>query len=377
LLYSFADELDDAYYILWHGNAAVNADMRVGDGNVGTGTLYADVVDATTAVRIAGVNIGSASGGIWSQNGNDAYYSIGAVGIGVNPPAAYGDGQAYIQELANPRIGFEGLYPNLMFYDWASSAAIGGVTFDSLNFELVFDATADLVGSVTITDTGVEAGYVNATSATITDVTASTSDLGAAIADTLTSGTQTVTGDVDIDGDFTLTGDATVVGTIVTTDLSVTSTLYAGTSISHGTSTFTPSTWARDLFLYEPGNTYPAGITLLSAYDGQTGVIEAVTHPSYLGRNRLGFTPGLADGTTASRWNFSSDGVSGLYVYKDHIEFTPETINNPYLIIREADDLVPSASNSTGVAGTMLFSGGYIYYCTEANSWGRVQLSTW
>lgn len=38
---------------------------------------------------------------------------------------------------------------------------------------------------------------------------------------------------------------------------------------------------------------------------------------------------------------------------------------------------VPSASNSTGTAGQIAFSGDYLYIATGTDQWGRVQLSTW
>lgn len=37
----------------------------------------------------------------------------------------------------------------------------------------------------------------------------------------------------------------------------------------------------------------------------------------------------------------------------------------------------PATSTSTGKAGQIAFSSGYIYYCVATNTWKRAALSTW
>lgn len=339
-------------------------------------TVGGDILKATTGVYIGGEMIGSASGGIWSQNGDDAYYSIGAVGIGGVPPSAYTDGQIYIQDLTYPRIGMEGLYPSILFYDWGTSDLIAGVTFDSINASLVFDASAGAIGSVTITDTGIEAGYVSATSATVTDVTSTgNADLttmtvsGSASVGTLNSGAAVFTGTVSSISDVVVTGNITASDTMTTDDL------YAATQIRQGTASFTASSGADELYLYSLGGTSAAGITLMST-NGNTAVIEAVSHPASLGLNRLTFQAG-----EPSVWNISVNGMNGARVYNDHIQVGEDASNKSYLTIPSGSTIFPASSGATGTAGTTIFyassAGSYIYYCTESNSWGRVQLSAW
>lgn len=380
LLYSFADELEDAYYILWHGNAAVNADFRVGDGNVGTGTLYADVVDATTAIRIAGVAVGSASGGIWSQDGDDAYYSLGAVGLGSVPPDDFTQGQLFLNN-SYSRIGLAGYYPNILFYDFLSNSCIGGVTFDAVATpQLIFDASADLVGSVTITDTGVEAGYVSATSATVTDVTATALHVDSVDSNGL------IYSDTEVETSLLTAQSADIAHVTVLTDISmplnnggIVNGLYISDGdIKLGTNAFTPTIFADEMTLFAAdGNA--SGITLMSTNTSITAHIDAVTHPTITSRNAFSFGPeSAADSTDQSRWIFKSDGFVGLYVYNDHIEFNKDRDTERYYIIMEqSENIKPATAGAPGIPGTFFFASGYIYYCTAGSSWGRVQLSAW
>ena len=40
-------------------------------------------------------------------------------------------------------------------------------------------------------------------------------------------------------------------------------------------------------------------------------------------------------------------------------------------------DTAPAAADSTGTAGTIVISGGYLYFCSATDTWIRAELVTW